>query len=280
MKIAVIVLNYNSSDDCKKCIGYLLRQENVELDIVVVDNCSYHEDRAKLEAILSEFTNTGNHKITYIPNDINKGYNAGNNIGLRYASSQGLRYSLIANPDMEFPNVSYIYDMAKKMEENSIIVVEGTDIVNNDGAHQNPQREMTYLEELFWPIQLVKSLRGKTWYTLDYTKSVFCDKISGCCLMVRMSFIEKIGYFDENVFLYSEEPILGAQVRNAGCRILYNSSLQAIHRHVESSKGEVKPRMKLLFKSRWYYLKTYTGYSKCSLFLLRLSKTIQRLLFT
>ena len=40
MKVAVIVLNYNSSTDCRKCISDLKRQEGVELEIIIVDNCS------------------------------------------------------------------------------------------------------------------------------------------------------------------------------------------------------------------------------------------------
>ena len=279
MKVAVIVLNYNSSSDCKKCISYLLKQEEVELDIVVVDNCSSKEDRSKLEQILKDYMNLGNHKITYIPSDVNKGYNAGNNIGLRFASSQGYEYALIANPDMEFPDTTYIKSMILEMERNSEIVVQGSDIVNSNGQHQNPQRETNYLEELFWPLQFLKNKKNKIWNTLDYTRTTFCQKISGCCLLLKLSFLEKNNFFDENVFLYSEESILGAQVRISGKKMLYNSKIRAIHNHIEKKKGNVKTRMQILFSSRWYYLKTYGGYSKFALFLLLVSKTIEKIRF-
>ena len=42
MKIAVIILNYNSSDDCRKCISYLKRQEHIETEPVVVDLSLIH----------------------------------------------------------------------------------------------------------------------------------------------------------------------------------------------------------------------------------------------
>lgn len=279
MKVAVIVLNYNSSSDCKKCISYLLKQEEVELDIVVVDNCSSKEDRSKLEQIMKDFINFGKHKITYIPSDVNKGYNAGNNIGLRFASSQGYKYALIANPDMEFPETTYIKCMILEMERNSEIVVQGSDIVNGNGQHQNPQRETNYLEELFWPLQFLKKKKNKIWNTLDYTRTSFCQKISGCCLLLKISFLKEINFFDENVFLYSEESILGAQVRISGKKMLYNSKIRAIHNHIEKKKGNIKTRMQILFRSRWYYLKTYGGYSKFALFLLLVSKTIEKKLY-
>ena len=40
MKVAIIVLNYNSSADCRKCISHLKRQEGVEIEIIIVDNPS------------------------------------------------------------------------------------------------------------------------------------------------------------------------------------------------------------------------------------------------
>lgn len=281
MKVAVIVLNYNSSSDCAKCIGYLLKQEEVELDIIVVDNCSSVEDRTNLESILSNFTieEKGCHVITYISNNVNKGYNAGNNIGLRYADEQGYQYALVANPDMEFPLKDYVSDMVCIIDKMPDVVVLGSDIINNEGLHQNPQRETSYYEEFFWPIQLIKSRNNKLWNTLDHTRSCFCDKVSGCCIILRMSFVHSINYFDENVFLYSEESILGKQVCKSGFKMFYVNSLYAIHRHNEQKKGDVKPRMKALFKSRWYYLKTYSGYSQLALSLLKLSKQIQKFLF-
>ena len=33
MKVAVIVLNYNSSADCRKCVADLKQQEGLELEI-------------------------------------------------------------------------------------------------------------------------------------------------------------------------------------------------------------------------------------------------------
>ena len=43
MKVPVILLNYNSSADCRKCVADLQRQEGVELEIIIVDNCSRKE---------------------------------------------------------------------------------------------------------------------------------------------------------------------------------------------------------------------------------------------
>lgn len=276
MKIAVIVLNYNSASDTKKCISYLIKQGGVELNIIVVDNCSSTEERSKLELVLSEYKDAcAPHIITYIPNDENHGYNAGNNIGLRYASQQGYKYALISNPDMEYPDVTYVQKMVSVMEENSEIVVQATDIVNNDGQHQNPMRELTFSEEFWWPIEYIRHKVKGTWYSLDYKKNQKCDKVWGCCLLLSLSFISRIGYFDEGVFLYSEESILGRQVKMHGKIMYYNSDLSSIHRHIEQAKGEKKGRMRALLKSRIYFIKYYANYNCIQKKLAIMSKRLQ-----
>ena len=81
MKIPVILLNYNSSSDCRKCVGFLKRQEGVDLEIIIVDNAS--SDAVEVNELCKE------QGLTFISADANRGYNAGNNIGLRYAASKG-----------------------------------------------------------------------------------------------------------------------------------------------------------------------------------------------
>ena len=83
MKIPVILLNYNSSADCCKCVADLKRQEGVELEIISVDNCSRKEDASAVEQLAAE------QGCTFIAAKENRGYNAGNNIGLRYAANKG-----------------------------------------------------------------------------------------------------------------------------------------------------------------------------------------------
>lgn len=82
-----------------------------------MDNCSKEEDVIALRDLAQE------QGCTLIENKENRGYNAGNNIGLRYASERGYKYALIANSDMEFPQPDYIARMVAKMEEDSDIAV-------------------------------------------------------------------------------------------------------------------------------------------------------------
>ena len=94
MKLAIIILNYNSSADCRKCINFLKAQQSVEQEIIVVDNRSCDDERNAVETLCKE------QNCTFIANNDNKGYNAGNTVGLRYAAEKVYEFALIANPDM------------------------------------------------------------------------------------------------------------------------------------------------------------------------------------
>ena len=271
MKVPVILLNYNSSLDCRKCISFLKCQEGVELEIIVVDNCSPRKGEIDtIKALCTE------QDCTFIAASANRGYNAGNNIGLRYAADKRYKYALIANPDMEFPQVDYVAKLVSTMEKDEQVIVCASDIITPTGRHQNPMRESRYTEDLFWPITMLKNRKNKNWFLMDYTHSGYCEKISGCCFMIRLSFIESIGFFDENTFLYSEEAILAKQVTNSGKKAYYLSEIQALHRHIKCEKGNAKKRMQQMMLSRNYYLTRYSGYSQFKLFMLKISQFIER----
>lgn len=257
MTIPIIILNYNSSDDCRKCIGSLKRQQGVETEIVVVDNCSRVEERKAVEEFCKES------RCTFIANSENNGYNAGNNIGLRYAAEKGYELALIANPDMEFPQTDYIARLVEKMQEDENIVVCGSDISTPEGEHQNPKRRgADNLKGYFYWIKDIfnkgKKRSDKPAWIEDPTVSKYCNWLNGCCILIRMDFIKDIGFFDENTFLYGEEPILGAQVEENGKRMYYTASTFAVHAHIKSKEGSKTFCNKHWKHSRLHYIRKYS----------------------
>ncbi len=255
MKIATILLNYNSAADCRKCIGYLQQQQGVEQEIIVVDNCSRSEERDAAKAICDE---TG---ATFIANNRNSGYNAGNNVGLRYAAEKCYRFALIANPDMEFPQDDYLAKMLTAINADEDIVVCGSDIVGLDCRHQSPMfRDGDWHGCWGWVTSLFKKKGTESDDFIDnFATSHYCTKVSGCCLLVRLSFVESIGFFDEYPMLYCEEAILSRQVESAGKKMYYTTDAQAVHAHRKSEKGNPAMRFKQWRRSRLYFIKKYSG---------------------
>ena len=256
MKIAIVILNYNSSADCRKCIGFLKQQQGVEQEIIVVDNCSRNDDRKAVEVLCKE------QYCTFIANNENRGYNAGNNVGLRYAAEKGYEFALIANPDMEFPQTDYLATLFAKMQEDYKIVVCGSDIVTPEGIHQSPMgKEGNWRGSFGWIKDLFsnKNKENDAYKFIDnYKESHYCHRVSGCCFMIRMSFLKSIDFFDEKVFLYCEEAILSRQIEMNSKKMYYLATAQAVHRHIKNEKGDPVKRFKTWGKSRCYFIDKYS----------------------
>lgn len=271
MKVMAIILNYNSFEDSIHCAKLLKKQENVELLITIVDNASNDSGIEDLRMFCKE------NDVILVESGVNKGFSAGNNMGLKKATEYKCQYAMIINPDVEIRDADYVLRSVKVMEQDSDIAVLGTNIINMEGQHQNPMREARFLEEVLWPIVIMRNKIKKSLpFIKDYSKSGYCEKVTGCCFFVDMSFMEKIEYIDDNVFLYCEEPILAATVKREGKKEYYLHSLTAYHMHQNSEKGNVVVRLERFFESRKYYLEKYSNYGKIKLAIVKASLNLQK----
>jgi len=292
-KVATIILNYNSYEDTIFCYNDLKKQKNINMLLILVDNASTDDSRKRLmdffknkdfalfteDKNLFEFLDKDkvyNHPIDTILifNSVNKGYSAGNNIGIKIADYLNIDLVLIANPDMRFHDPFYLQKLVETISLDEDFVIAASRIINLQGEEQNPLREPNFFEELFWPSQTIrKFFNKKTTYILPYNNEImFVPKVQGCCLMLRIDFLKKIGYLDENLFLYSEEAVLAAQVKKLRKKIVFNPKIYAIHEH--KNKGNNSKRMLLMIKSRKYYLKNYSNYNAFQIVLLDISYSL------
>ena len=269
-KVMAVILNYNSYEDCIKCVNLLKKQSYTELQIVIVDNNSTDGSAKKL----LEYGRTND--VFVIDNKENRGFSAGNNIGLKKAKTEECKYAMVINPDVEIGDEDYVSKVIDVMDKDSQIAVLGTDIINTKKQHQNPMRELSFLEESFLFLELIKNkVSNNIPYVKKQKKSGYCDKVSGCCFFVDMDFIECINYLDENVFLYCEEPILAKTVQREGRKVYYLKECTAFHNHIDSKKGNQNKRMDEFLKSRLYYLDNYSGYKGLKLKIVKKSRVMQ-----
>lgn len=85
-KVGVVILNYINYQYTITCVNSFLKQRNVDLEIVIVDNGSKNESYRILNSTFKDFKN-----IKIIKNKSNKGYAKGNNIGISYFVEDGCR---------------------------------------------------------------------------------------------------------------------------------------------------------------------------------------------
>lgn len=256
-KVAAVILNYNSSDDCRKCIDFLKKQDYPELKLIVVDNASTNKgEKDILRQLCIE------NDIQLILNNKNSGFSAGNNLGFRAASKEGAEWMLVINPDVELRDshyISYVMEQLPKWPEAAVI---GTNVVMPNGTPQNPIREITCMEEILWPFEMLRNMLGIQKGYRSEDKTGYCEKVSGCCFFVSSEFLSKNNYLDETVFMYCEEPIIAKSVCLHGYKELYIKEVTANHEHYSCKKfGDSRLKMLMFIESRIYFINKYSDYS-------------------
>lgn len=274
-KIGAVCLTYNSAGDLADCLDGLFAQEGVDLHVIVVDNASSPENRSRMEEIFAARAPggkvldaahatpyaIGDTRALFLRNGANAGYSAGNNIGARAAVALGCAAVLVVNPDVRIEDHGVVAGLAAALSSAPDIAVVAPAVVSLAGVDENPSTELSFAEEVLAPLRMV--LSGLKLWPRRGTAPVTGDaveRVSGACFLVHAAFLEEIGFFDEGVFLYCEESILAAQVRDRKQRIVYRPELRVLHSHDTTRKGDPVRRYEAWARSRAYYHRRYTRY--------------------
>jgi len=288
VKVAMVVLNWNKSD---LTISLAANVENIEKDlnptIIIVDNGSIIEERQKLvnfaisrsnwrvisEDNLDKYNNTTTSNVIILLNH-NYGYAKGNNYGLKLAYRLGYRYAVISNNDviMEHPVIAQLIESMEKLENVAVI---GPKIVGpkNDiqGPFDKPSLYDLFFYQIFYPVLWpIEKARKQLLKRKRTTAVQFPYRLMGCFMVVNLEVMSKIDWLDENTFLYAEELILAEKLRRVGYKTAYVDSVYVKHLHGVSTMGMGKRNIIMrLIDSNLYYFKTYRGYNKIELALVK-----------
>lgn len=276
--VRIIVLNYQTIDHTMNLIKCLEKQSYPFLEIVVVDNFS--------SAIEQEVLNKAIPKNMHlILSDINLGYAAGNNLGLRLQTGRTPDYHLILNSDIRIEDDCFVQKMLdgfKIASEKAIIAI--SPLVNTQSSsatvgYQIQVRKLLKPFTLIWlSFSLFKKLSPKLFGRFIYQKDqpyenkyLPCDTINGAAFMIQARFLQKQGYLDQGTFLFHEELILGKQIQEAGGICLLNGFVKVDHLQgvsTGSSKYQFNAKMeRYKYQSEIYF---YQKYCQVPAFILKL----------
>ena len=217
LRIAAIVVNWNSNSLLQRCLKSLSRQ-TVRLDkIIIVDNASEDGSYVGLD---KQYQN-----VTLIRLDTNTGFAIANNIGVKEA--KGYDWIALVNPDAFVrPDwLERLVEAAKKYPEYACFgsrLLTGTDGTMLDGAG-----DIYHISGLAWRRHHGQSADGRD---LDL-REIF-SPCAAAALYRREAFL-KVGGFDESYFCYFEDVDLGFRLRLASYRCLYVP--EAVVYHVGSA---------------------------------------------
>lgn len=263
VRLNCVILNYNDAETTEKLVRQITDYDVLH-QIIVVDNASTDDSLEWLRKLEFDANASQSGKVHVISADHNGGYGSGNNLGVRYAADQGATHVLIANPDVVFSEQSLKAMLAvfARHPEVGIVTTRIHDARFPDLKNGWPLRSFT--RELLSMGPVSRRLFGKTF---DYPDSYFAGRsavyvgaVHGSMLMVDTEKFLEAGGYDEGIFLYEEEQILGRRMQSAGYRSVLLLNQHYDHQHstsISKSFSDAMKRQKLREESTFYYMKHY-----------------------
>lgn len=255
--IDILVLNYNDAPTTIRFVNSVKDFSCVRY-ILVVDNHSTDESRTVLKKIQNE-------KIIVVDSGKNGGYGFGNNYGIKLLQSEyNSEYILLSNPDVVVEE-SVLVELEIFLRNNNEYAIAAPFMLDTKGEKQfnTAFRIPSKWEYIFSIDLLISKLKGSFYYkNIEKETSEVIDvgAVTGSMFFMRVKDITECEMYDENVFLYCEELILGKRLASIGKKIALLTRISFVHNHSVSISKTYKTlfsKQRLLMQSKMYVIKHY-----------------------
>lgn len=222
--VYIIVLNYKNLEDTLFCLKSLRNIKYKAYHVVVVDNDSQDGSYEYLKE----------HETDYkvMQSGVNRGYAAGNNVGIRYAVAQGADYVCILNNDVEV-EPDFLQKLVSYMEDDSKVGMVGPVVYEFSNRNIIQSAGCTITTGLG---KTSSPLRGKNKNVISKELVKYCDGLSGSCLLIRRDALEKAGLIPEMYFLFFEEMEWCLNIRKHGYKLAVVCGAEVYHKGAATVK--------------------------------------------
>lgn len=247
--IAVIIVNWNTCRDLRKCLASLYAEPapKSSFTVWVVDNASADDS---VEMVRREFPH-----VRLIENQENLGFVKANNQAI--AQTTDYRYVFLLNSDAYLESPAALDALVKFMDDNSKVGIAGARVHNPDGTLQLSCRRFPTLRAGFFRNTLLGRLFPKNRYAreylmgdIDHTVPRKVDWVSGCAMFIRRELVEKTGGLDERFYMYCEDVDICRQAWDLGYEVWYCPTARVFHRIGASSDKNIE-KMTWVFHQSW-----------------------------
>lgn len=254
-QIVCQILNYNDAFHVKQIINKIKDYKIFEY-ILIVDNHSSDNSFSELNKL---YKNISHIKVISTPK--NGGYGYGNNFGIKYAVNElHAKKAIICNPDVSFEEnvVIRLISLMNKTDAAITSAVEVNKIPSINKAWRIPTPFAWILDET-----KLRNLSFKRFhYPNEYFESDYSqvDCVSGAMFLLDLKKFLNVDGYDEKMFLYGEETVLGFKFKQAGYKTYLLNSESYNHLHsasIDKSIPDKVRKIEILDQSKLYFFKTY-----------------------
>ena len=238
--ISIIILNYNAGNFLVQCIDSIKKSKYSNYEIILVDNASTDTSLAMCKIKFP--------KITYIENNENLGYSAGNNAGVDNAKGDYiaiLNPDTIVKPDWLDELIHGYRTFGDGLYQPKLLTIEDKKRINTAG---------NMIQIFGFGYSRGKGEKDSG----QYDGSQKIGFASGACLFTSKIVFNKVGCFEPFLFAYNEDMDLGWRAAKMGINSYFIPSAIVYHAESYSHKWSAR-KFFLLERNRLYCI--FTHYS-------------------
>lgn len=232
MKISIVTINYNGAHKTLILLESLKAQTSKDFDLIIVDNASAPDDFIKIEDWVGQNLPTAK----LIKNSLNLGFSGGCNTGIKKAIQDGVDWVILLNNDT-FVESDFIERLRLQLLDEVALI--GLAIKEDDG-------NIAHGGYISWLKPTLAHGHGEISTRPGQNGSI--RYAIGGGMAIHRSTIEKIGYFDENYFLYFEDADYSLRAQKVKMSITFLS--EPVVQHTVSASTKLLGTPKLL---RYHY---------------------------
>ncbi len=221
----VQVLNYQGSNCLAACLDSLLEREDPlgRVRLVVVDNASTDGSREMLARLYPQ--------VEVVQSTWNRGYAAGNNLGLRQALEARADYAFLLNMDARVaPScLRRLVDVAQQRPEAALL---GATLYTADGER------VEFDGRQFDPVLTAGGYADTPRRPGAESRVNRAAYACGAAMLIRLDVSRQVGLFSETFFAYHEDVELSLRARLFGHEVLTVSDAVVYHARGGAGAGE------------------------------------------
>jgi len=232
MDLSVVIITYNSSQYISECLRSILPElGDLKVEIILIDNNS--DDKSlEFATKFSESELPENISVQIIANNVNVGYAAANNQGMKISSG---KYLLLLHPDVNIREDSLKVLLDTLNEESSFGMVAPQFLFPDESIQPSCRRFPNYSSVIYEVLGLTKLFsRSKTFNAwkmgdFDHSSRREVDQPMSACVLVKREVMDQVGLMDEQFVMFFNDVDWCKRIKDAGWKIVFNPDAKVKH---------------------------------------------------
>ena len=201
-RVSVVVVTFNARHDITRCLEGVFAQSYADLEVIVVDNASTD---GTPDVVRHQFP-----RARLIVSRRNVGYGGGNNLGAATASGEII---VFLNPDA-VPELGWLEHLARAMQQHGRQLATSKITLLRNQERLNSGGNLIH----FLGLSFCRGLQAQR---SRFATPELVSGASGAAFAISRQLFERLGGFDDTLFLYHDDVDLSLRALLAGEPCLY-----------------------------------------------------------